>query len=287
MSCYHPLKGFKIGFNPSGKPKYKITSYKCKYVIKNRLGEYVGAYDEIPSDSINPIITDFIDIPCGKCIGCLLDRSQQWATRCMLEAKYHEHNCFITLTYNDDHLPNKRNYIDLDGVFSESPFRTLQKRDFQLFMKRLRKEIDPVKIRYFACGEYGSKTYRPHYHAIIFGYDFPDKEYLKENFRGEKYYISKQLEKCWSDINGDKIGNVLVTDISYDTCAYVARYCLKKTDNDLSLFYDYYNLDKEFTLMSRKPGIGRLFYDEFKNSIYNGDRIILIDNRGSKIVRPP
>lgn len=288
MSCFHPLKGFKIGVHPSGKPKYKICSYDTKYVVKNRLGEYVNVYSEISSDCLNPIIRDYIDIPCGKCVGCLLDRSRDWASRCMLEAQYHDHNCFITLTYNDDHLPDKRDMIDdLTGEISESPFRSLQKRDFQLFMKRLRKDLEPIKIRYFACGEYGSKTYRPHYHAIIFGYDFPDRKLLKENFRGEKYYISDQLSRAWSDSSNNPLGNVLVTDISYDTCAYVARYCLKKQNNDLSLFYDIYNLDKEFTLMSRKPGIGRAFYDDKKNLIYEGDRIVLFDNKGVKIVRPP
>ena len=142
MSCFHPLKGFKIGVHPSGKDKYKITSYDCKYVVKNRLGEYVPVYNEIDSDLCSPVIRTYIDIPCGKCVGCLLDRSRDWATRCMLEAKDHEHNCFITLTYNDDHLPDKREMInDLTGEISESPFRTLQKRDFQLFMKRLRKQL--------------------------------------------------------------------------------------------------------------------------------------------------
>ena len=288
MSCFHPLKGFKIGVHPSGKDKYKITSYDCKYVIKNRLGEYVPVYNEIDSDLCSPVIRTYIDIPCGKCVGCLLDRSRYWATRCMLEAKDHEHNCFITLTYNDDHLPDKREMInDLTGEISESPFRTLQKRDFQLFMKRLRKQLEPLKIRYFACGEYGSNTFRPHYHAIIFGYDFPDRKVLKKNFRGEKYYISDELSRAWSDNDDNPIGNVLVTDISYDTCAYVARYCLKKQDNDLSLFYDIYNLDKEFTIMSRKPGNGRNFYDVNKNLIYDGDRLIISDDKGAKFCRPP
>lgn len=288
MSCYHPLKGFKIGVYPSGKPQYKITSYDAKYVIKNRLGEYVPSFSEICSDSISPRISDFIDIPCGKCIGCLLDKSRDWATRCMLEADYHEHNSFITLTYNDDHLPESREMInDLTGEISESPFRTLQKRDFQLFMKRLRKRLEPLKIRYFACGEYGSKTFRPHYHAIIFGYDFPDKKLLKTNFRGDKYYVSDFLSSCWSDNDDKPIGNVLVTDISFDTCAYVARYCLKKQDNDLSLFYDIYNLDKEFTLMSRKPGIGRLYYDDNKRKIYEDGRIILSDYKGARFLRTP
>ena len=288
MSCYHPLKGWKIGINTSGKPNYKITSYDVKYLIKDRLGNYVESYKEIPSDSFLPRITDSIDIPCGRCVGCLLDRSRDWATRCMLEASYHDHNCFITLTYDDEHLPEARECINpLTGEVCESPLRTLQKRDFQLFMKRLRKALEPIKIRFFACGEYGSTTYRCHFHAIIFGYDFPDRTYYKSNFRGDKYYTSELLQSCWSDKDNVPIGHVCVADISFDTCAYVARYCLKKMDNDMKDFYETFNLDPEFTLMSRKPGIGRLFYDENKEHIYEGDRIILSDKKGSKILRPP
>lgn len=292
MACYHPLKGFKIGYNASGKPNYKITSYDTTYVVKNRLGQWIACKEPIPSDSINPIIRDSIDIPCGKCVGCLLGRSRDWADRCMLEANYHDHNAFITLTYNDEHLPPKREIINsLTGEISESPYRSLRKKDFQDFMKRLRYRLDQddIKIRFFACGEYGDfekNTGRPHYHAIIFGYDFPDKEYLKSNFRGEKYYTSQLLQDAWS-IDDKPIGHTLVTDISWDTCAYVARYCLKKRDNDLSEFYKSFALDPEFTIMSRKPGIARQYYDEHKDSIYDQERIILSDEKGGKIIRPP
>lgn len=284
MSCYHPLKGFRIGTNLSGKPDYKICSYDTKYVVKNKLGNWIPVLEPIPSDMGLPKVSESIDIPCGKCVGCLLARSRQWADRCMLEAKYHSANSFITLTYDNDHLPPSRECINsLTGEISESPYRSLQKKDFQDFMKRLRSRIDPVRIRFFACGEYGdfAKTGRPHYHAIIFGYDFPDREEFRSNFRGEKYYRSSLLESVWNK------GISCVTDISWDTCAYVARYCLKKRDNDLRYFYDTFNLDPEFTIMSRKPGIARLYYDENKDSIYQDERIILSDEKGGKIIRPP
>ena len=289
MSCFHPLKAFKIGFNyDTKKPIYKVTGYDVNYVVKGKNGDWYPAYDFINNDKDRDISSEFIEVPCRHCVGCMLDRSRDWATRCMLEASYHEHNCFITLTYNDDHLPAKREIIDTDGVIAKSPYNSLQKKDFQNFMKRLRKHLEPLKIRFFACGEYGSKTFRPHYHAIIFGYDFPDKVFLKSNFRGDKYYISKELQDAWSDPNDHKpIGNILVTDISFDTCAYVARYCLKKSDNDMSAFYKIFNVDPEFTLMSRKPGIGRDYYEENKDKIYEDGRIILSDIKGVKILRPP
>lgn len=290
MACYHPLKAFKVGLHPSGKPKYKICSYETTYLVKNKIGDWVPCYEPIITDKINPIIRDYVEIPCGKCIGCLLKRSREWADRCMMEASYHEHNSFITLTYNDEHLPEKREIINsLTGEISESPYRSLQKEDFQKFMKRLRKAIHPLKIRYFACGEYGDfeNTGRPHYHAIIFGYDFPDKVEFKKNFRNEKYYVSELLQKCWSDVNKNPIGFTTVCDVSWDCCAYVARYCLKKMDNNLSDFYKQFALDPEFTLMSRKPGIARNYYEEHKNDIYEDQRIILSDVKGNKILRPP
>ena len=104
MSCYHPLKGFPIGINPSGKTKYKICSYDTEYVIKNRLGEYVSVKEPCLNDKLSPIIRDYIDIPCGHCIGCYLDRSKQWADRCMLEANYHDSNCFITFSIGIQHI---------------------------------------------------------------------------------------------------------------------------------------------------------------------------------------
>lgn len=278
MSCYHPLKAFQIGINPSGKPNYKICSYETKYVVKDKLGNWNPSYTELINDLSLPHIRDFIEIPCGKCIGCLLKRSREWADRCMLEASYHDHNSFITLTYDNDHLPDKRPLTDDDGVvIGDSPYFSLCKRDFQLFMKRLREDISPLKIRFFACGEYGSKTLRPHYHAIIFGYDFPDKVPLKKNFRGENYFVSEILDRAWSDRDGVKIGHTLVTNISWDTCAYVARYCLKKRNNDMSQFYFDYNVEPEFTLMSRKPGIGRNYYDDNKLDIYGSESIIRSD----------
>src|SRR3954449_8205389 len=88
-------------------------------------------------------------LPCGQCIGCRLERSRQWAMRCVHENKMHPRSSFVTLTYDDKNIP---------------PAGSLSKRDFQLFMKRLRKsQSNP--LRFFACGEYGETTHRPHYHV--------------------------------------------------------------------------------------------------------------------------
>lgn len=148
-----------------------------------------------------------MQVPCGRCIGCRLDYASGWATRMMHEASLHQNNCFITLTYNQDHLPRDT---------------SLDHSHFQLFMKRLRKYIAPQKIKYYMCGEYGDKNGRPHYHAILFGYNFDDWIYLHDSEKGNPIYTSPTLERIWQK------GFVQVGEVTYDSCAYVARYVMKK-----------------------------------------------------------
>ena len=132
----------------------------------------------------------FVDRPvtvsCGQCIGCRLERSRQWAVRCMHEASMHTDNCFVTLTYSDEGIAHLDRCIDPEtGEIGAGPLRSLNKRDIQLFMKRLRKRTG-AKIRYLQCGEYGSKTQRPHHHVLLFGFDFSDKYMFAENRRLER-----------------------------------------------------------------------------------------------------
>jgi len=113
-----------------------------------------------------------IKIPCGQCTGCRLDRSKAWAIRCYHESMMWEENCFATLTYDDEHLPKNS---------------SLDKRDLQKFFKRLRKKYEPKKIRYYACAEYGEKSFRPHYHAAIFNISFADRKEWKRTKEGILY----------------------------------------------------------------------------------------------------
>lgn len=154
-----------------------------------------------------------LKLPCGQCIGCRIDHSRDWAMRCVHEASMHQDNCFITLTYNPQNMP---------------PDGGLIKRDFQLFMKRLRKSLGSKKIRFYMCGEYGDRNNRPHYHAIIFGYNFDDWMYLFDSPSGEPIYTSPTLEKIWG------FGFVTVGTVTYESAAYVARYCLKKVNGKLA-----------------------------------------------------
>lgn len=186
----------------------------------------------------------------------------------MHEASCHEDNCFITLTYDDDHLPD-------DG--------SLRKRDFQLFMKRLRKRFPGRFFRYYHCGEYGDKLARPHYHACLFGFDFPDKVSFKELPDGGVLYTSEILEAAWQ-----YQGFCTVGAVTFESAAYVARYCTKKITGKPAI--DHY-VDKatgvlrqpEYTTMSRSRGIGRDWFDSFSGDVFPWDEVIL----AGKSVKPP
>lgn len=193
-----------------------------------------------------------ISLPCGRCVGCRLERSRQWAVRLMHESEMHEASSFLTLTYSDEHLPS-------DGSLSVETC--------QLFMKRLRERLAPIKIRFFLCGEYGEKFGRPHYHAIIFGYGFPDKIPLER--QGEhQLFISDLLLDVWG------LGHVSIGSVTFDSTAYVARYSMKKVSGDLAEAH-YQGRKPEFLLMSRRPGIGRLWIDKHLGSVYPSDEVIV------------
>lgn len=204
----------------------------------------------------------FIQLPCGQCIGCRLAHSRDWATRCVHEAHMHDYNCFITLTYSPENLP--------EGG-------TLVRKHFTDFMKRLRKELDKddVKIRYFGCGEYGSKLERPHYHAIIFGYDFPDKTLYKAG--RFNLFNSPLLSRCWN------LGWAVIAGFSFESAAYVARYCVKKINGSRADEHYGHRLP-EFSAMSNRPGIGYDFFMTYYEDIVNADACI---GRGGRQIKPP
>ena len=144
-----------------------------------------------------------IELPCGGCIGCKIQRSREWSIRCMHEASQHTENTFLTLTYNDSHLPKDS---------------SLKYEDYQGFMKRLRyraKNEQKYNLRFYMCGEYGELG-RPHYHAIIFGYRYAD-ETLWKNRRGNQTYRSKNLEQDWP------FGFTETGNVTSQSAAYAAR----------------------------------------------------------------
>lgn len=202
-----------------------------------------------------------IKLPCRQCIGCRLERSRQWAVRCMHEQQMHKSSSFITLTYSPEHFP---------------AHGSLDYSHYQLFMKRLRKAVGPV--RFYMCGEYGENFLRPHFHSLIFGYGFPDRKILKRSPSGEFIYRSELLERLWP------YGYSSVGDATFESAAYVARYVMKKiTGGRAEAHYealDYetgeiVNRIPEFNKMSLKPGIGGLWFDKFSSDVFPHDRVIV------------
>lgn len=152
-----------------------------------------------------------LKIPCGKCVHCISKRAIEWATRAKHEIASHKENCFITLTYNNESLPSI--YIVKD--------------EYQKFIKRLRKKTK-IKIRYMVSHEYGSKNFRPHHHAIIFGYEFPDQKHYGNSKAGHPMFSSKILDSLWSR------GNATIGTANEKTAYYIASYALKGNKNTLT-----------------------------------------------------
>lgn len=230
-----------------------ITGYASRALTKNGKRQIVFSPQK-----------GFVDlpmtIPCGQCIGCRLEKARQWAIRCVHESKLWENNSFVTLTYNDLNLP-------IDGSIS--------KREVQLFMKRLRKEYGEG-IRFYACGEYGEENKRPHYHLILFNIQFNDRE-LHSVRNGVKLYRSRKLEEIWTK------GYSTIGDVTFESASYVARYVTKKITGDKA--ENHYNGKiPEFALMSRRPGLGKGFVEEYYKDIYVKDEIIM---RNGLKMKPP
>jgi len=205
-----------------------------------------------------------LSLPCGRCIGCRLERARQWAVRLMHEAELHDAACFLTLTYSPEFLP-KNGSIDV--------------RTCQLFLKRLRARIAPIKIRFFLCGEYGEKFERPHYHMILFGYDFPDK--VKLVSPGElTLYRSDLADRVW------RLGGVRIGAVSFESAWYVANYATKKIAGEQAADH-YKGRVPEFLLMSRGGrnghGIGHGWIKSFLGDVYPMDEVVV---RG-RSTRPP
>lgn len=226
MRCFHPLEAFLP--EDGGKVTFRDTGHS-KGVVSLR---------------------------CGRCIGCRLERSRQWAVRCMHESQMHESNCFITLTYDDNHYCHSLDYTD-----------------FQYFMRMLRRKCG--KVRFYMCGEYGEEFDRPHFHACLFGYRFPDGIRFKK--AGDGYlYRSPLLESLWP------YGFSSFGDVTPESAAYVASYVMKKvfgSDDYAARHYERVNIatgelvsvTPEFSRMSLKPGIGAEWFKKFGREVYGKD----------------
>lgn len=210
-----------------------------------------------------------LELPCGQCIGCRVERSRQWALRCVHESQMHAKNCFITLTYNGDCVPR-------DGG--------LRVADWQKFAKRLRKACGP--FRFFHCGEYGEATKRPHYHACVFGLDFSSDRLFLRKASGGNLYFSPLLSRVWG------LGHSSIGDLTYESAAYVARYVVGKLTGELgeSEYSRYevstgevWSVRPPYVTMSRRPGIGTAWFEKFSSDVYPSDEVV---HKGRRF-RPP
>lgn len=259
MPCYNPVDCWKAR-NPNESGNYGIV--------------------------FNPALAQLDEprkLPCGGCIGCRLEKSRQWALRCLNESTLHEFNSFITLTYDEDNIPE-------DG--------SLHIEHWQQFIKKLRsrihyaqkKQIDafraenpsytiarPTPIRFFGCGEYGTEQDpenpntigRPHWHAIIFGWDFPDKILEKVSGRTTSELLSLAWGKGFADVG----------EMTLESAGYVARYNMKKINGDLANEHynkinpetgEYRPIQPEKLICSRNPGIGSGWFKKYKKDLDKG-----------------
>ena len=248
MPCFHPIKGYRQLYSGAVTKNYKNSN-------------------GIPAT-----------VPCRQCSGCRQEYSRQWAMRNMHEASLWLNNIFITLTYDNENLPNHN---------------TLIKKDFQDFMKRLRKKKKASTknpIRFFHCGEYGEKFGRPHYHAILFNTNFRDRETLQ----GHKgLTTSETLNKLWGK------GHTSIGDVTFESAAYVAGYVQKKINGKMKNTIDpvtglkHYDImtpdgeiierQQEYSTMSRRPGIAGLWFAKHKDDVYPSDNVHI----NGKEMRPP
>jgi len=245
MACYHPLRGYRTasGSWQSGKP--------------NSTGLEMT-------------------VPCGRCVGCRLDRARQWGVRMMHEAQMHDDNSFLTLTYSDENLP---------------PWGNLDKLAVPKFIRRLRKQ--GLSVRYFYCGEYGDENLRPHYHVCLFGHGFPDRYPSGLSKSGSVLYRSDFLDSMW------RHGLCDIGELTFESAAYVARYTTKKLNRGRDeeshrRFKERYEridvgtgeifeVEPEFASMSRNPGIGASWFEKFSDDVYPSDEVV---TRG-KVAKPP
>jgi len=239
VACYAPLKAYK---GPGG---IKFNSRE--------------GYSDMP-----------LRLKCGQCRGCRLDRKRAWAIRCVHESQMHEKNSFLTLTYDDEHLPEDRG-LDVSH--------------WQNFAKKLRRQMGP--FRFMHCGEYGEKGLRPHYHALIFGLDFAeDSAPIRRGNDKHALRVSADLLDIW-----DK-GFHTVGKVSFDSAAYVASYTMKKvTGKAQETAYERvdpetgecWSVRPEYATMSRNPGLGATWFDEFAGDVYPGNFVVM---KGQKF-QPP
>lgn len=266
MACYEPKNAWEV--------KGIQTEEGKKVIVFN--------IDNVWKD------TELIKIPCGSCIGCRLDYSRMWMARIVKEAEGYKNNAFITLTYNEENIPYKDVINKETGeLITGHPLIKSHLRDF---IKRLRRQYEyhfnHKGIRFYACGEYGSKNQRPHYHIAAFNIDttvWGDIKQIGSNHQGDAIWTSEKIEKIWGK------GFITIGDLTPQSAAYIARYMLKKQKGEKKTwYYESQGIISEYTSSSLKPGISKQWYEKHKETYWLTDKLY-IPKRNSKpqTVRTP
>lgn len=254
MPCYHPITGWQT---PAGG---KLT------------------FGDNPPRGAYPIT-----VPCNGCIGCRLEKARQRTMRCMHEASLHQNNSYITLTYADEHLPENKS---LDKTAIPKFIKKLRRHIDRKNDREQRTEAEKTKVRTFYCGEYGDRDQRPHYHALLFGWDWTDKVKWGKSKSGYPQMRSAALEKLWGK------GHCTVGPVTWETAAYVARYVMKKLTGAQKSPYMGFNHDTgevtdartaEFAAGSLRPGLGKPWLDRYHDEVYPADEILV----NGQLVKPP
>lgn len=244
MKCYNPRLAF-VNLN-GGRPIF--TKHRWSVFIHSLNGYRPPLFSRPPAGAGKPL-----KMPCGRCEACRLEQARERAVRCMHELRSHNNvGCFLTLTYSTP--PD-------GGAFRE--------RDIVLFVKNLRKQLEPRLIKTFGCAEYGDKGGRPHFHLLIFGFDFPDRYYWRgssEHGSGHVSYRSPMLEKLWT-LGHSEIGTLTISSASY-VARYTQKKCKSKALKDGLI-------PEKAVCISRRPGIGKAYFDKYKDDFYTMDAVIV------------
>lgn len=242
MTCYEPVKAYRSKVVNPATGKRGLAFRLTDRVMEGQL----------------------VTIPCGRCKGCRSDRARDWGIRCAHEAQVCEGgSVFVTLTYDQEHLP---------------PDLSVSKREVQLWMKRLREVVPQgVKLRFYGASEYGEKRKRPHYHYLVYGYDFPDRTLYKTTEAGHRLWCSELLSGSWGK------GLVTFGAVTFQSARYCAGYIM---DKELGVSRGRYDrvrpdtgevvkVEPEFSTMSLKPGIGHEWYRRYGGDVWPSDFVVI------------
>lgn len=286
MSCNFPM--IRAETYETYRTKDGKLAHKAEFINRDEFDKFGNDYMKHKYRKISPI-------GCGQCVGCMLDYSRDKATQMMIHKEYcfnsgTEENpiwgaypdgtCwFLTETYADEYLKTHKTVNTETGEVFEGVSLCIE--DTQKYMKRLRKAYPQMKIQYVMAGEYGSRTLRPHYHHIIYGLPLDQTKFKKVgmNALNQPTWVSEELNNIWG------MGHVEIGRVDWRSCAYVARYTLKKalSSKDKN-YYATQGMLPEFICWSN--GIGKQYYLENGNKIFDLDQVI-VPNHMNHLLKPP